>query len=74
MLLIAPQQINIYLEARFKLKGKCEEHVLTSNVISRWFLGICITPLSPSSPDTHIHGFDVVIALLSFLMGIITDL
>lgn len=30
--------------------------------------------MSPSSPETQIHGFDVVIALLSFLMGIITDL
>lgn len=51
-----------------------EEGILTSNVISKWFLGICITPVSPSSPETQIHGFDVVIALLSFLMGMITDL
>lgn len=46
----------------------------TSKVISRRFLGICITPVSPSSPDTQIQGFDVMIALLSFLMGMITDL
>lgn len=37
-------------------------------------MGICITPVSPSSPDTQIQGFDVMIALLSFLMGMITDL
>lgn len=33
-----------------------------------------MTPVSPSSPDTQIQGFDVMIALLSFLMGMITDL
>lgn len=33
-----------------------------------------MTPVSPSSPETQIHGLDVVIALLSFLMGIITAL
>lgn len=46
----------------------------TSKVISRRFLGIGITPVSPSSPDTQIQGFDVMIALLSFLMGMMTDL
>lgn len=45
---------------------------LTSNVISRTFFGICMTPESPSSPDTHTQGFDVVMALLSFLIGMMT--
>ena len=45
---------------------------LTSKVISRTFLGICMTPESPISPATQTHGLDVVMALLSFLMGIIT--
>lgn len=47
---------------------------LTSNVISRTFFVICRMPESPSSPDTHSQGLDVVIALLSFLMGMITAL
>lgn len=29
-------------------------------------------PESPSSPETHTQGLDVVIALLSFLMGMMT--
>lgn len=45
---------------------------LTSKVISRTFLGICMTPESPSSPDTHTQGLEVVMALLSFLMGMMT--
>lgn len=44
-------------------------HTLTSNVISRTFLGICMMPESPSSPETHTQGLEVVRALLSFLMG-----
>lgn len=31
-------------------------------------------PESPSSPDTHTQGLEVVMALLSFLMGRITTL
>lgn len=31
-------------------------------------------PESPSSPDTHTQGLEVVMALLSFLMGMITTL
>ena len=56
----------------------CAQHerpkvtALTSNVISRKFLGICMTPESPSSPDTHTQGLEVVMVLLSFLMGIMT--
>lgn len=48
--------------------------LLTSKVISRTFLGICMMPESPSSPDTHTQGLEVVMALLSFLMGMITTL
>lgn len=46
--------------------------LLTSKVISRMFLGICMTPESPSSPETHTQGLDVVMALLSVLMGMMT--
>lgn len=48
--------------------------LLTSNAISRTFLGICMMPESPSSPDTHTQGLEVVMALLSFLMGMMTTL
>lgn len=40
--------------------------------ISCVFFGICITPESPSSPDTHTQGLTVAIAMLSFFIGIIT--
>lgn len=46
--------------------------LLTSKVISRTFLGIFMMPESPSSPDTHTQGLEVVMALLSFLMGMMT--
>ncbi len=46
--------------------------LLTSKVISRTFLGICMMPESPSSPDTHTQGLEVVMALLRFLMGMMT--
>lgn len=47
---------------------------LTSKVISKTFLGICMMPESPSSPETHTQGLEVVMALLSFLKGMITTL
>lgn len=53
---------------------EAQDAELTSKVISNKFFGICIMPVSPSSPETQIQGFDVVITLLSFLMGIITVL
>ncbi|KAG7277645.1 hypothetical protein CRUP_025330 [Coryphaenoides rupestris] len=43
-----------------------------AEVISRTFLGICMTPESPSSPETHTQGLEVVMALLSVLMGTMT--
>lgn len=46
----------------------------TSNVISRRFFGICITPVSPSSPDTQTQGLEVMMVLLSFLVGMTTTL
>lgn len=59
----------------FAIAGReAQDTELTSNVISNKFFGICIMPVSPSSPETQIQGFDVVITLLSFLMGIITVL
>lgn len=51
---------------------RSEVRLLTSKVISRTFLGICMIPESPSSPDTHTQGLEVVMALLSFLMGMMT--
>jgi hypothetical protein len=55
-------------------RSSVELRDVTSKVISSKFFGICITPVSPSSPETQIHGFEVMIALLSFLIGMITDL
>lgn len=40
--------------------------------ISCVFFGICLTPESPNSPDTHTQGSTVAMAMLSFFMGIIT--
>lgn len=45
---------------------------LTWKKISCVFLGICLIPESPSSPETHTQGLDIVMAMLSFFMGIMT--
>lgn len=46
-------------------------YIHTWKKISCVFFGICLTPESPSSPDTHTQGLTVAIAMLSFFMGII---
>lgn len=43
----------------------------TSKVISNIFLGICRTPVSPSSPEIQIQGLAVNIEPPSFLLGTI---
>lgn len=45
--------------------------IQTSKVISSMFLGICRTPVSPSSPEIHIQGLAVNIEPPSFLLGTI---
>lgn len=51
-----------------------QRSALTSNVISRTFLGILMIPESPRSPETQTQGLEVIMALLSFLMGTMTTL
>lgn len=46
--------------------------VRTWKKISCVFFGICLTPESPSSPETHTQGLTVAMAMLSFFMGIMT--
>lgn len=45
--------------------------IQTSKVISNIFLGICRTPVSPSSPEIQIQGLAVNIEPPSFLLGTI---
>jgi len=49
----------------------CIKAVQTSKVISNIFLGICRTPVSPSSPEIQIQGLAVNIEPPSFLLGTI---
>lgn len=49
-----------------------EECVQTWKKISWVFFDICLTPESPSSPDTHTHGLTVAMAMLNFFMGMMT--
>lgn len=62
-------RVKNWIKRTFKAFLYCLIH--TSKVISNIFLGICKTPVSPSSPEIHIQGLAVNMEPPSFLLGTI---